>query len=321
MTDILAMAVDAYGPVAALHPVRLAVAATRPDEVRVRVVASAVNPADFKVILGQMKLLHGRRFPLVVGYDFSGVVEAKGTEVTGLDVGQEVFGFLPYSGSNHQGAFAEALNAKASEVAIKPKSLSHEQAAALATPASTALQSLRDLGRLQAGQRVVVTGASGGVGSLAIATALRLGAEVTAVGSGEGLKLAEALGAQRVIDRRQGDLFAALGGPFHVVFDAAAAYRWRDFRRYLHRGGTFVTTLPSVPWLMDKVASLFSTTLTSVIMVKSRRPDLEQIAAWAEAGMVATVDRVVPLQDVAQGIGAVERGEVVGRVVIRVANG
>jgi NADPH:quinone reductase-like Zn-dependent oxidoreductase len=175
--------------------------------------------------------LHARTFPLVLGYDFSGVVDKVGSGVQGLERGAEVFGFLAYGPFNREGAFAEMLIARADRLARKPAEVTHAQAAAAATPALTALQSIRDLGRVRgSGMRVVVTGISGGVGSFGVAIARRLGATVIAIGSGSGLARATALGAARVIDRTAGDPLAAVGEPVDLVLDAAAAYRWRSVR-------------------------------------------------------------------------------------------
>src|SRR5664279_2700500 len=158
-TSIRALATDRYGDLGRLRIVELPLPDPAAGEVRVRVRATALNPADYKVAQGSAKFLHARNFPLVLGYDFSGTVEAIGRDVGQIAVGDDVFGFLPYSFTNRRGAFAEALIARAGELALKPKGISHGQAAAAATPGVTALQSLRDLGRLgQAGMQVLITG-------------------------------------------------------------------------------------------------------------------------------------------------------------------
>jgi NADPH:quinone reductase-like Zn-dependent oxidoreductase len=186
----------------------------------------------------------------------------------------------------------------------------------------TALQSLRDLGRLEAGQHVLVTGASGGVGSLGVAIAKRLGATVTAIGSGRGLELARRLGATHVVDRTRGDVFAAASGPFDVILDAAAAYSWRQWKSRLRPGGTFVTTLPSGRFVVDKLASLVSRSRTKFINVKARRADLELLASWLADGLEVPIDRVLPVRRVAEGLAALDGGSsVLGRIVIEVANG
>jgi NADPH:quinone reductase-like Zn-dependent oxidoreductase len=317
-----AIAASRYGSFDALAPIDVPVPEPKKNQVRVRVHASAVNPADYKVVLGTLKFLHARNFPLVVGYDFSGTVDALGEGVAGLEVGAEVFGFLPYGPFNRRGAFAETLVADVAEIAPKPKAVSHETAAAAATPGLTAIQMLRDLGRLPPDGRVLVTGASGGVGSLAIGVARKLGAEVTAVGSGRGLELAKKLGAGAVIDRKSVDVLSdAVAGPFDVIADAAAAYRWSTMRRKLRRGGAFVTTLPSLAFAVDKVRSLLAGTRAELVNVKCRAADLTLLGEWLASGLEVPVDRVVPVRDVVDALEALQRGEVLGRLVIDVAGG
>ena len=319
-----AMAAFAYGPLDGIKQMDLPLPTPGRGEVRVRVVASALNPADYKVLLGKMKFLHGRNRPLVVGYDFSGTVDAAGPDVGERSVGDEVFGFLPYGPFNKRGAFAEALIAKCDEIAMKPKGVSHEVAAASATTGLTAIQSIRDLGRLPAiGGQVLVTGVSGGVGSIAVGIARKLNASVTAVGSGAGLELALRLGAVKVLDRTKdelpGNTQSQLDGQFDVVFDAAAAYRWRKWRQTLKAGGAFVTTLPSFTFAADKAASLFARTRVHFVNVKSRPADLEVLAGWLEQGLEVPLTATISVRDLTQGLEQLQKSG--GRISVRVADG
>jgi len=318
---IRAIAVSTYGPLEQLTFVTLPTPSPGRGEVLVRIHASALNPSDYKVIFGQAKFLHAGNFPLVAGYDFSGAIESVGSGVVEYKNGDEVFGFLPYSFGNRQGAFAEMVVARVGEIAAKPSTVSHLQAAAVATPGSTALQSLRNLGRIQRGHSVVVTGVSGGVGSLAIWIARIFGASVTAVGSGRGLELARQLGAIATLDRKTSNPFSSEHGPFDIVFDAAAGYRWKQWKPALKPGGAYVTTLPSLHFFSDKFASVFSRTRVALVMVKSRQSDLQQLGAWLASGLEVPLDSVIPLKDVASGLTRLMKGEVTGKVVVKVVDG
>ncbi len=314
-----AIAAPGYGPLERLTEIDAPLPAPGRGEVRVRVVASALNPADFKVVLGTLKFLHARNRPLIVGYDFSGSVDALGPDVTGFSLGDEVFGFLPYGPGNRRGAFAEALLARCDQLALKPKSVSHETAAAAATTGLTAIQSIRDLGRLPAaGGRVLITGASGGVGSISIGVAQKLGASVTAVGSGKGLELARKLGAVEVLDRNARELPGDLRD-FDVIFDTSAAYRWRGWHSALKKGGAFVSTLPSLAWVVDKMASWFAGTRVHFVNVKSRPDDLRLLGDWLEAGLQVPLASTIPVRDVAKGLVQLQKSG--GRVVVRVDGG
>jgi NADPH:quinone reductase-like Zn-dependent oxidoreductase len=315
-----AIAAPGYGPLESLVQVDAPMPTPGKGEVRVRVVASALNPADYKVVLGTLKFLHARTRPLIVGYDFSGTVDVVGPGVTGISVGDDVFGFLPYGPGNRRGAFAEALVARSDEVATKPAGVSHEFAAAAATTGLTAIQSIRDLGRVPAtGGQVLVTGVSGGVGSISVGIARRLNASVTAVGSGAGLELARRLGAAEVLDRTRCALPGDVRARFDVVFDAAAAYRWRDWRGTLNPGGAFVTTLPSLGFAVDTLASLFSRTRVAFVNVKSRQADLRLLASWLEDGLEVPLASTIPVRDVAKGLARLRTAG--GRIAVRVADG
>ncbi len=315
-----AMAAFEYGPLEHLDLIDAPLPIPGRGEVRVRVVASALNPADYKVLLGTVKFLHGRNRPLIVGYDFSGTVEAVGAEVAGIAMGDDVFGFLPYGPWSKRGAFAEAVVAKCDEIAVKPQGVSHEIAAASATTGLTAIQALRDLGRLPAsGGQVLVTGVSGGVGSIGVGIARKLHASVTAVGSGIGLEHARRLGAGEVLDRTQRDLPGDMRGQFDVVFDAAAAYRWSKWRGTLKPGGAFVTTLPSLGFAADKLVSLFTRSRVHFVNVKSRPVDLGLLAGWLAEGLEVPLAATIPVRDVAKGLAQLQSSG--GRISVRVADG
>ena len=168
---------------------------------------------------------------------------------------------------------------------------------------------------------MLVTGASGGVGALSIGIARRLGATVTAIGSGKGLELAKRLGAEHVIDRKAVTPIDAAKGPYDVIVDAAAAYRWKHWRGKLAKGGAFVSTLPSLGFFIDKVMSLFSPTRAMFVNVKSRATDLKLLGEWLADGLEVPIDRVVPVKDVAGALDVLHKGAAVGRIGVDVANG
>ncbi|MFO1078901.1 MAG: NAD(P)-dependent alcohol dehydrogenase [Planctomycetota bacterium] len=316
-----AMGVSGYGSIDRLRVLDVPEPMPGAAEVRVRVVASALNPADWKVIEGSMRFLHGRADPLILGYDVSGTIEATGRAVDQFHVGDAVFGFLPYGPFNRRGAFAEVVNMRADEIARKPPSISHRSAAAAATPGLTALQGIADLGRLPPGGRLMITGVSGGVGSIGVGIGVRLGAEVVAVGSGAGLEFARRMGATVVWDRTRGAVPSGAMGRFDVVFDAAAHYRWRDWRTAIRPGGAFVTTLPSAAFFADKACTLLTRTRVHLVAVKSRRDALERVAHWLADGLAAPIDSVIPVRDVAAGLERLKGGHVRGRIVVDVADG
>ena len=297
------------------------VPAPEPGELLVRVCASALNPADYKVVIGEFKFLNARNYPLVLGYDFSGTIEKTGSENSAFRAGDEVFGFLPYDPVKRRGAFGELVVARESEISRKPSAVSHLQAAAAATPGSTALQGLRNSGQLATGKNILITGASGGVGSIAIWIANASGAHVTAVGSGAGLEQARKLGASQLIDRECESVFLSEFGPFDLVFDAAAAYRWRQWSPHLSRRGAYVTTMPSLDFAVDKLTSLLTKTSAQWVQVAPRAADLEQLGIWLSSGLSIPIDRVISPGDIATGLERLRQGKVLGKIAIDFSHG
>jgi len=200
-------------------------------DVLVRVAGSAVNPADLKVAqwAGPARFLHAKTTPLVPGYDFSGVVETVGADVRSISAGDPVFGHLAYASKPQQGAWSEFITIAADRIARKPDALSHSAAASSATVGLTALQALRDQAKLQSGGRVLVIGASGGVGSYAVAVAKRLGAHVTAICSTYAVDFVRSQGADEVVDRKK-TVIDRVSGPFDVVFDTTGSYSFGQFK-------------------------------------------------------------------------------------------
>ncbi|HSD87025.1 MAG TPA: NAD(P)-dependent alcohol dehydrogenase [Kofleriaceae bacterium] len=322
---IRAIGVPAPGAFDKLQPVEVEVPAPASGQIIVRVVAAAVNPADNKVLRGELagRVLHAFTRPLVTGYDFSGVVEACGPDVDDLKPGDEVFGFLPYSSRTRGGAFAERLVANRAAVARKPAAITHEIAAAAATPGITALQAMRDKGRLRAGGRLLVIGAAGGVGSLAVAVArawLGTDVHIAAICSTYAVDFVRGLGADDVIDRKVTDP-RTVPGPFDVIFDTSAAYGYREMRHQLAPGGAYVTTLPTLGWLGGKVLAAASRKRCHMFIVTPRADDFEKLAAFIAAGMPVPIDTRYPVRELGKALDQLARGQVRGRIAIDVAAG
>jgi len=312
----------AAGDISKLGLVEIDAPSPHAGEVLIRVVAAAVNPADLKVHRGELagRVLHARTKPLVSGYDVSGVVEACGEGVGDLQPGDEVFGMFAYSSGTKQGSFAERVVMKRGEVAKKPAGVSHATAAAAATSGLSALQSLRDLGRLTSGQRVLVIGASGGVGSIAVGVAKQLGAHVTAVCSTPAIELVRSLGADEIVDRKATDP-TTVTGPFDQIFDTAVAYSYAAMRHQLARGGAFLTTLPTAGFVGGKLLSLFSSKRCHMLLVKGKSRDLEQLGAWLATGMKVPIDSTFPIRDLAKALERQGSGKAQGKIVVGVENG
>ncbi len=255
------------------------------DRVLVQIKAAAVNPADLKLISGKDggKFMHAPNFPIIPGFDFSGLIVNTGASIRDLKKDQEVFGFLPYSRTTRQGTLAEYVAVKPEWIALKPTTVSHSEAAAAATTGSTALQGLRDKGHIIGNQDVLINGASGGVGSYAVQVAKRSETRVWGTCSEKNTDFVRSLGADHVIDYRKKRI-EDLEQKFDIIFDAASTTSFNACASRLKRGGVYITLLPSLSLATGKLRSFFSSKASSFVVVKPRSKDLAQLAAWLSDG-------------------------------------
>jgi NADPH:quinone reductase-like Zn-dependent oxidoreductase len=316
-----AVVIDAYGGTDQLELRDLPTPVPGPGQVRIQTQAASVNPVDYKMRSGELKQFYPVSFPGVLGFDVAGIVDAVGPDVVHLRAGDEVFCRLP---TNRGGGYAEYVVTDADIVARMPMSLGFEEAAGMPLAALTALQALRDLAALRTGQRVLVNGASGGVGTYAVQIAKAMGCDVTAVCSGISMQMVASLGADRCIDYRAED-FVASGQTFDVVFDAIGNRSFPECRPVMAQGGAYVSTvfsLPLVGWrVWTRATRWLGGPTAHWVQVEPSRSDLEQLALWADVGSLRTlVDSVFPLSDVA---GAHERsasGRAKGKIIVKVVS-
>ncbi|CAJ1942168.1 unnamed protein product [Cylindrotheca closterium] len=298
------------------------------DEVLVMVhysaLDTALDPVIKKTFVGGM--LHKQTDPLFCGWHFSGVVEAVGANVGDFETGMQVFGNLPYASSTTQGSLSEYITVKSDALAVKPSTMSMDLAAAATTEPLTALQSLRDIGKLPKGGHVLINGAGGQVGSCAVQIAKALGSEVTAIVSTKDVAKVTNLGATTVIDRKKtpnvmGQLKAE---QFDVIFDTPGKLSARKITKYLKRKGVYVNPSPDdmLDFLLGKLFTLFSSKSVKMVMVESKKADLEQIGEWtSNSNLKIDIDSVHDVRDCASAIHRQNDSSKNGRVVIKVKGG
>jgi len=292
------------------------------DGVLVRVHASSLNKADWHDLRGWPRLMRPvtrggvlRPKSVLIGTDFAGVVEAVGKEVTDLGPGDEVFG-------GRHGAFAEYVSA--TNVVRKPPNVTFEEAATMGIAGLTALQGLRDHGRLQAGGRVLVNGASGGVGTLAVQIAQALGAHVTAVCSTRNVEQARALGADRVLDYSRID-FTRERERYDLIADIAGGHSWPAMRRVLEPEGRLVVVgahgsrnqLRHIAAI--KLGSLRSKHEVKFFVAKFNKPGLQTLADLLESGQLRpAIDRTYDLAEAQDALRTFGEGHVRGKLVLTI---
>ena len=297
------------------------------DGVLVRVRASSVNPYDWHFMTGTpflARLGAGLRKPKNgrLGVDFAGTVEAVGKDVTRFEPGDEVFG-------TRNGAFAEYVCVpEARNVVPKPANVTFEQAAAVPMAGVTALQALRDKGRLQAGQKVLINGASGGVGTFAVQIARSFGAEVTGVCSTRNVDTVRSIGADNVVDYTQED-FTVDGRRYDLMLDIAGNRSWSECKRVLTDTATLVVVGgrktnrwigPLGDGLKKRFASLAgSRKVVSPFLASIKKDDLVALGELLEAGNVKPViEQRYELSEVSDAVGYVGTGHAQGKIVISI---
>src|SRR6266496_1058551 len=300
------------------------------DQVLIKVRAAAVNPLDWHFIRGTPYIMRammvGLRKPKDprLGVDYAGTVEAVGKNVTQFKPGDEVFG-------NKSGAFAEYLCARADRaIALKPANMTFEQAAGVPVAGLTALQGLRDKGHVQAGQKVLINGASGGVGTFAVQIAKTFGANVTGVCSGRNVDLVRSLGADHVIDYTKED-FTKGSERYDVILDNVGTQPLSGFRRVLKPNGICVMIGGGGPnegkWvgpmarpIKAMLISPFISQKMGMMMAQGNKDDLNILADLMQSEKVKPViDRTYRLDQVAEAMRYLEQGHARGKVVITVA--
>jgi NADPH:quinone reductase-like Zn-dependent oxidoreductase len=316
-----------YGPPDVLQLREVDKPVVKDDEVLIRVRAASANPQDWHYMRGLPYIMRAIATGLfkpkanIIGSDVAGEVEATGSDVTRFQPGDEVFARVEI------GAFAEYVSFAESLVGLKPTNLSFEQAAAMPMAGLVALQSLRDVGALQEGQRVLINGASGGIGTFAVQIAKAFDAEVTGVCSTKNVDLVRSIGADHVVDYTLED-FTTGSRRYDLILDTVGNRSLSDYRRVLVPKGTYVTVGggggrwfgPAAQMLRTIASSPFVSQRTTTLDSTRNKQDahfLKDLKDLAEAGKLAPViDRTYPMQDAREAIRYLETGHTRGKVVV-----
>ena len=316
---------DEYGsPADVLKLEEIDKPAIKDDGVLVRIRAASLHIGDWHAFRGMPYIMrpgYGLRRPRlrVPGTDIAGTVEAVGKDVTNFQPGDDVFGWC-------KGAFAEYASTGEAKLVRKPVNLSFEQAAAVPTSALTALQAIRDHGKAQPGQTVLITGASGGVGSFAVQIARALGADVTGVCSTRNVDLVRSIGAAHVVDYTQ-ENFTTSEQRYDLILDNVGSHSLSDTRRALGPGGKLLANGSPVEGWIGGLDHVVKTLVVSLFVRKQGRPfvslpnneGLADLKEFTEAGKVAPViDRTYSLAETAEAIAHVGEGHAQGKTVITV---
>lgn len=316
-----------YGSPDVLQIQEVAKPAPQDDEVLIIIRAASINARDWRFMRAKpffVRLMPGSlSHPKnkVLGVDFTGQVEVTGSKVEQFKPGDEVFGYMPTASG--RGTFAEYVCAKKNLVAYKPTNLTYAQAAAVPLAAMTALQGLRDNGNIQPGQKVLINGASGGVGTFAVQIAKAFGAQVTAVCSTRNLEMVRSLGADHVIDYKKED-FTKNGQQYDLILAVNGYHPISDYLRSLKPEGTYVVAGGSMLQLFQAAlqrrrASKTGSQITHVVSLVQSQKDLILIKELLESGKIMPViDGCYPLRKTPEAFWYFEKVHPRGKVVISV---
>ncbi|WP_242291183.1 NADP-dependent oxidoreductase [Bacillus cereus group sp. BfR-BA-01356] len=329
-----AMIIDRYGKV----PMRMAEVPT-PDineyEVLAEIHAASINPIDFKIRDGKVKMLLKYEMPLILGNDFSGVITKVGSKVTRFKVGDEIYA---RPRKNKIGTFAEYIAIHEDDIALKPKNLSFEEAASIPLVGLTSYQALHDIMQLQKGQKILIHAGSGGVGTFAIQLAKIMGATVTTTASEAGANLVTSLGADEIINYKT-EKFEDILKNYDAVFDTIGGATLEKSFNIIKSGGNIVSVsgMPNARFGKEFGSGFFKTLLFSLaskkltalekkhnaqysfLFMKPSGDQLRTIANYIEAGKIKPViDRVFPFEDAQKAMEYSESGRAKGKIIVKI---
>lgn len=283
-------------------------------EVLVKVKAAGLNPKDILVRKGKFKRFTGSKFPQGIGYDFSGTIEDP--KNSSFQKGERVFGMV----NGWRGrCCAEYVDVSAKELYRIPDNLSFEAAAGVPLAGQTALQAIRDQGKITKGNQILINGASGGVGTLAIQVAKELGGEVTTVSSSKNLQLCSSFGADHTISYQDTNLLE-LGTAYDIFFDVFGNYSFQKVAGLLKKKGIYITTVPKADIIKEQFSNLFRSKKARLVVVRSNERDLRWFSQKIGEGKIKPVlDQVFDLSEIQAAQKYIESKRAKGKVIVKLS--
>ena len=286
-----------------------------PNQVLIKVRAASVNPIDYKTRNGSLRWILGRKFPKVLGYDVAGVIHAIGSEVKDWQIGERVCARLD---DRYGGAYAEFAACGARVLACIPDKIADSTAAAIPLAGLTAFQGLQDFKKVGKGDRVLILGATGGVGSFAVQIAELLGADVTAVCSKASSEFLATYYSGRWLDYTSSDFYRKLE-KYDLIFDTVGGYPYPRMRKFVQPRGTWVTTLPRIPVLVYKIFAKLFGHEANFFLMRSRAREVTQLLNWVDKGQIKVlIDSSYPLNSLMHAHERIETGRTRGKIIIEI---
>lgn len=302
---------EQYGDVDVIKLVNSDLPKLASNEVLIKVAAAGLNPKDILIRKGKFKRLAGNKFPKSIGFDFSGtIIDGNGST---YQRGDKVFGML---NGWKAGCCAELVHAKVNELYRKPENISFEDAAGIPLAGQTALQAIRNMGRLAQGQKICINGASGGVGTLAIQIAKELGGVVTTISSTKNVDFCKSLGADEALSYIQTNILESKN-KFDLFFDVFGNYSFKKTAVILKKSGRYITTVPKSEIIKEQVYNLFRKKKASMVVVKSKTEDIKWLHdKITEQKIKPITDKILPLAEIQKAQKYIESKRARGKVIL-----
>jgi NADPH:quinone reductase-like Zn-dependent oxidoreductase len=302
-----------YGPPEVLSVEEASIPEPSENEVLVKIMAAGINPVDYKIRNGSIRIIVPGSFPRTPGGEIAGIVEKNGPGSKFFKTGEKVFAMLGLRG----GGYSEYLCVKEDLISRMPDNIDFDHAAAIPLAGLTALQALRDKGEIKAGMEVLVNGGSGGVGMYAIQIARYYGANVTATCSAKNMEFVSKLGASKVINYQKED-FTKSEQKYNIVFDAVAKTSFSKSRHVLKNEGIYITTVPDPVTMFYQITNGVRQQKAFGIMCKPGRKDLDVLAEIINQGkLTAHLDRIYDPEQAHEAHKYIETGRVKGKLIIK----
>lgn len=303
-----------YGNLDDLQMIETAIPTIKENELLVKVKAAGINPLDWKIIEGQMKMITGSKFPKGVAFDFAGIVEKVGSQVSAFKVGDAVFGAMSAMKGE---ALAEYLVIAEQSAYKKPDSISFETAAAMTSVGAAALHVFQK-SKVKAGSNILINGASGGVGLIAVQMAKKQGMKVTAVASGKGLSFLEKWKPDVLIDYKNGQTHGQ-NAAFDAVFELSGTLPFGKAKPLLKPQSAFVSTLPNpVDMALAFVNNLWSAKKFEIIMATPTQENLRDLCDLVANGLEVTIAKTFPMHEFKEAYHFARKGGLIGKVVFTI---
>ncbi|OYT16316.1 MAG: zinc-binding alcohol dehydrogenase [Bacteroidetes bacterium 4572_77] len=313
-----AIITKAYGSVDVLSVENVDSPTIQEDEILVQVKAASINPLDWRIRSGEMKIMTGKTPPRILGSDYAGVVSKIGKNIHKYKVGDEVFGLLDIV-KVKEGTYAEYVKVKENDINIKPSNSSFEEAASLPLVSLTSYQAFVNIAKAKKGNKVLINGCSGGVGSAAVQIAKALGYKTTGICSTKNVDFAKSLGADHIIDYKKENVLNR-HEKYDVIFDTVGNLKFSLSKNILESKGTYVTTAVTVPaMIFSPLANIFRSKKYKLVVVKPNTEDLTRIKQMVEdEELKGQVSKIFNLQEVKEAQLMSQNGGFYGKLVLKV---